>query len=507
MRSPKSHYLLQLILMSLLLLVCAAQLSAADGNNADGNNADDAPRKVELLLPEDAGELWRLGFAALQYRDEELANEYRHLASGIPRLFMDSFSELERRVYLEEERAALADKTVKAAQRDAGLRLKELRDRRDAVVFARLARRERQEREAALAEQVRTAEMELARIMRYDPGQFEFPHEASILFVEEASGVLAASAHPARTVREAELDALVYGSLEAIGEYLHLELSLFSGALGHDLGSVSLTAFPEELASLLHEMEDELAALLLGREVARVRVSPGHEDVAVFLNDDLLGYGNVEQRFLSPGSYEVRIQGRNLPTQTRELSLEAWATAELVFELEPVESRGIIVESLPSGADVYSDSVWIGRTPLRVELGESNEHIVLLRDGFYRSQFILGATTPDEVQRDLALDRGGEGGLIERRRNAFYTAFGLFVLSVPVALLSNGVYENLSTMVPPDGTRAPGLSESEADHLRRQRDMAYYATWGGVAVATGLFVTSAIQLGRYVRAAQASHTR
>lgn len=111
------------------------------------------------------------------------------------------------------------------------------------------------------------------------------------------------------------------------------------------------------------------------------------------------------------------------------------------------------------------------------------------------------------IQRDLELNRGSEAALIERRRNAFYTAFGFFVLSVPVALLSNGVYENLSTMVPPNGTQAPGLSDAEADHLRRQRDIAYYTTWGGVGLSAGLFVTSAIQLGRYIRAAQASHTR
>ncbi len=497
MRSPKSHSLQRLIFIAALLTMCVAPLTAADK----------AAREVEALLPEDAGELWRLGFAILVFDDEELGSEHRHLATGIPLLLKDNFSELERRVYQEGERAALSEKTVKAAQRDAGRRLKELRDRRDAVVFTRLNRREREERQASLAEQVRTAEMELARIMRYDPGQLDFPYEASIRFANNDAGVLAATARPASIVREEGLDALVHGSLAAIGEYLHLEVALFSEALGHDLGRVSLTALPEELASLLHELEDDLAALLLGREVARVRVSPGRGDVAVFLNDELLGYGEVEQRFLPPGSYEVRIEGRNLSTQTRELSLEPRARAELAFELEPVETRGIIVESVPSGADVYSDSVWIGRTPLRVELGASNEHIVLLRDGFYRSQLILGGATPHEVQRDLELDRGGEGGLIERRRNSFYTAFGLFVLSVPVALLSNGIYENLSTMVPPDGSQAPGLRDSEADRLRRQRDLAYYATWGGVAVSTGLFVTSAIQLGRYVRAAQASHTR
>ncbi|TVR85705.1 MAG: PEGA domain-containing protein [Spirochaetaceae bacterium] len=497
MRSPKSHHLPQLVFIPLLLIMCVAPLTAVDK----------APREVEALLPEDAGELWRLGFASLAFDAEELGSEYRHLATGIPLLLMNDFSELERRVYQEEERAAMSEKTVKAAQRDAGRQLKELRDQRDAVVFARLSRREREERQASLAAQVRTAEMELARIMRYDPGRLEFPQEGGIELVNKAAGVLASSARPARIVREEGLDALVYGSLTTIGEYLHLEVALYSEALGRDLGRVTLTALPEELASLLHELEDDLGALLLGREVARVRVSPGRGDVAVFLNDELLGYGEVEQRFVPPGLHEVRIEGRNLPVQTRTLSLAPRARAEMVFEPEPEETRAIIVESMPSGADVYSDSVWIGRTPLRVELGESNEHIVLLRDGFYRSQLILGAATPNEVQRDLEIDRGGEGGLIERRRNSFYTAFGLFVLSVPVALLSNGIYENLSTMVPPDGGRAPGLSDSEADRLRRQRDIAYYATWGGVAVSTGLFVTSAIQLGRYVRAAQASHTR
>lgn len=496
------HDALCLMIMMALFLACVIPLGAVDNPNAANG-----PRRAEDLLPEDVGELWRLGFAKLQFQEGSLAEEYRHLSSSIPRLFMDQFSELERRVYQEPERAAVSRQAVRAAQLDAGRRLKELRDQRDEVVFARVARQERADRESSLAEQVRTAEMELARILRYDPGQLDLPHEAEIHFAGSEDGLFSESADPARTVREEDLDALVYGSLEPIGEYLHLKMAVFSGAQGRDLGSVSLTALPEELTTLLHELEDELAALVLGREVARVRISPGRQDVAVFLDDELLGYGNVEQRFLSPGLYKVRIQGRNLPSQTRQVSLDAGDREELVFELDPVETRGIILESLPSGADVYSDSVWLGRTPLRVELGESNEHIVLLRDGFYRSQLILGATSSDVIQRDLELNRGSEAALIEQRRNAFYTAFGFFVLSVPVALLSNGVYENLSTMVPPNGTQAPGLSDAEADHLRRQRDIAYYTTWGGVGLSAGLFVTSAIQLGRYIRAAQASHTR
>ncbi|MCA1753408.1 MAG: PEGA domain-containing protein [Spirochaeta sp.] len=497
MRYPKGRNLAHLVILLALLLVWGAPLGAADTT----------PRNVDELLPADAGEIWRLGFAALTYKDEALADEHKHLSSGIPLLLVDTFSELEQRMYTDEERAALAQDTLQIAQRDVGLRLKELRDRRDAVMFTQLSRREREDRYATLAGQVRTAEMELARLVRYDPDRVELPFESRIQFVEDETGVRQAASRPAKAAREAKLDGLVYGSLEPVGEYLYLELALYSEVLDRDLGRVSLTALPEELASLLYELEDELAALLLGRDVARLAVSSGREDIAVFLDDELLGYGNVERRFLLPGRYAVRIEGRNLPTQSKQINLEAQTRSELVFELEPVETSGIIVESLPSGADVYSDSVWIGRTPLRVELGESDEHIVLLRKGFYRSQFILGTETPTAVQRDLELDRGGEGGLIEDRRNGFYMAFGLFVLSVPIAVLSNGVYENLSTMVPPGGGQAPGLSESEADRLRRQRDMAYYATWGGVAVSTGLFVTSAIQLGRYIRAAQAAHTR
>ncbi len=497
MRYRRHWNLTRLVILLSLLLLWGAPLGAADTQ----------PRDADELLPEDAGEIWRLGFAALTYQDQELADEHEHLSSGIPLLLVDTFSELELRVYTDEERAALAQDTVQVAKRDVGLRLKELRDRRDAVVFTQLSREERQERYESLAPQVRTAEMELARLARYDADQVEIPVESRIQLVEDETRVLQAASRPAQTAREANLDGLVYGSLEPVGEYLYLELALYSEVLDRDLGHVSLTALPEELSSLLYELEDELAALLLGRDVARLSVSSGREDIAVFLDDELLGYGNVERRFLLPGRYEVRIEGRNLPMQSKQINLEAQTRSELEFALEPAETSGRIVESLPSGADVYSDSVWIGRTPLRVELGESDEHIVLLRKGFYRSQFILGAETSTAVQRDLELDRGGTGRLIEDRRNGFYMAFGFFVLSVPIAFLSNGVYENLSTMVPPDGGRAPGLSESEADRLRRQRDMAYYATWSGAAVSTGLFVASAIQLGRYIRAAQAATTR
>jgi len=201
MRYLKGWNLTRLVILLALLLLWGAPLGADDIQ----------PRDAEELLPEDAGEIWRLGFAALTYDDEELADEHKHLSSGIPLLLVDTFSELEQRVYTDEERAALAQATVQVAQRDAGLRLKELRDRRDAVVFTQLSRGEREERYASLAPQVRTAEMELARLVRYDTNQVELPFESRIQFVEDETGVLQATSRPAQTAREAKLDGLVYG--------------------------------------------------------------------------------------------------------------------------------------------------------------------------------------------------------------------------------------------------------------------------------------------------------
>jgi hypothetical protein len=98
-----------------------------------------------------------------------------------------------------------------------------------------------------------------------------------------------------------------------------------------------------------------------------------------------------------------------------------------------------------------------------------------------------------------------QAALVDERRAGFYQAFGAFVLSLPVPIVFNGLYQGVLSIFPADASDNPQLSRDENARLARRGTVYFYVSRGGMFISAGLFVNLAVQLGRYIDASQYKH--
>jgi hypothetical protein len=173
--------------------------------------------------------------------------------------------------------------------------------------------------------------------------------------------------------------------------------------------------------------------------------------------------------------------------------------------LETPQGDAITIESDPPGAAVYVESSWRGTTPLAFARPVREVPFRMTLDGYNEAFGALGPGSPSTVRRTLVPAAVDQAVLVEERRDAFYGAFGAFILSLPIPIIFNGLTQSIVSLFPPDGSANPELSAEENRRLATLGTVYFYVSRGGLFVSTGLFVNLAVQLSRYVEASQYKH--
>ena len=268
-------------------LICAA-LALSIGGSGEAQEQEDRP---EVTDPRGS---YVVGFSELSA--VELPAEYRYLASSLPRLLVESFdsgadSEISH-IYSTGERVSYAESLI-GRERELALRaLSSAVRQRDALLFEKDVTSDRRDR---AEEAVTNARATLDGLELMDPSELEIELEKPLEFWSgrELGRLLDAvpvddDLKPApegldEVARGADLDLLIWGTVEEIQGYLKVDFYAYSPYGAQiDLADAGTVALPSDIGQEAEIIAGEIAAALLGRSWGSVHIETDVSDAAIF---------------------------------------------------------------------------------------------------------------------------------------------------------------------------------------------------------------------------------
>ncbi|MEE8441103.1 MAG: PEGA domain-containing protein, partial [Spirochaetia bacterium] len=387
---------------------------------------------------------------------------------------------------------------------------------RDLLLFERNVTTDQRER----ADQtVTTARATLEGLELLDPSALELNSEKPLAFWSGRAAGRLLDAVPvndelepdpeglAEIARGADLDLLIWGTVEEIQGYLKVDFYAYSPYGAEiDLADAGTVALPSDIGREAEIIAGEIAAVLLGRPWGSVHVETNLDAAAIFVDGDLAGYGQASARYLSLGEVEVEVTANGYRTERRTVAVTDRQTTAIVLEMEQLVNRVVRIESAPAGADVYVDSVWAGRTPLQLNVPDGQSVVRLRRDGYLESRFVLTGDGPDRVARVLLPGSLNWADEIRLKRGGFYRSLTWFVLSVPVTMILNGVYLSVQSAWPPPGVPVD-VTPANLATFGQIGNIFYWASSGALLVNLGLLVNVGINLFEYIDVGEGAHNQ
>ncbi|MFO8063523.1 MAG: PEGA domain-containing protein [Spirochaetota bacterium] len=498
------------------LLVCTATLALLCAGNLQAGGTSEAEPDIEA--PEDPREEYVVGFQVFDSQGISQANP--ELAHTIPRLLREEMSQLPERRLSDTEREAQAQALLEEAVVEAGAKVDERVDRLGELRFDTGREDKRTERVEAAREDLEAARAELAAFEALDTSAVDIERTKPLSFpgesaddsaggpaegaVTEGTQPFAVDRYPRRLSREEDLDLLITGHIEEVEDTLVVRTEVYSRFLERVVHEQRTAGAPGDTEALLESLREELAEELLGRPWGRLSITSSLDDAAIYVDDRLVGFGEVTLSYTRTGTRDVRASQEGFDDEQQEVEVSRFETTSVELEFPEPESGEVRLESRPEGADVYVGSIWQGVTPLTLQRPADLETAILSREGYLDEKVVLSNQAPHEITRELVPDQGDWPAIVEDRRDSFYSAFGWFALSLPFPVMLNGMYQDIAALYP-GGTPSSELSRSEAERLATTANAMLWSARGTTAVSAGLFVNMMVQLVKYIRAGQYAH--
>ena len=443
---------------------------------------------------------WNVGISLL--RTETPADNDTVLLSTaalIPRLIADSLTDIADHRLSSPERRALAEEQLKQEIRSASDTLASLRNKRDRMFFQPNIDTESLRLQD---EKIREARDNLSLRQQYRPEDVQVPEVLPVVFsgsggVEasvEDGGLMNVQNFDADSFRRYQkLDVLIYGNLSRVGDYFGLQI-LACGVDGTEIlweGAVGEAGLKTAAA----EAADRAKSLLLGRPWASLTVAVRPRDAVISLNGNIVGVGTWSSGNLSPGAYSLEFTSPGHQPLVREIRLEEEQVLVLDPVLETAEQMAVLVQTVPTGADVYLGSFWMGRTPLSLTLPDRVRSLSFSKDG-YRSRTL--PFYPDSARLTVPLENNLSDPVeeLDRSRKKLQNSIAWFSLSLAPTIVLLGIsqnyaYKNLNSTDPQD------INDSYYAYQTTRGIM-----FGTLGVNALLLTNVLIKLSRYLKAAE-----
>ncbi len=479
-----------------ILLFCAGTEGYALGLG------EKEPPWLELLPVDEQSEVV-VAFAELEGGD--MAREYDYLRFSIPRVVLQRVEVLKEHDLPPPEAQAIQNRIYSDAVGSLGSELDNLLAERDAVVFSEETRDERRARYRELRDEIDAVREDRRLLGQAEPRFVELVDPKTVTFRREEPNLLPPGRRLSILAEEYSADFVIGGRIEERDGYLFLEMEAYNALSQQPVTLGGTAGRVEDIYDLLDPVVDEVATLLLGRPWGRLTVRSGIDDALILVEGKPVGYGSADVSFLEPGNTRVRIVAQGEEVYQTDVVVEPFGSVVVAPEIAMPDAERVALTSDPPGADVYIDSIWTGRTPLLLDRPLSTRTAILSKEDYLDGKVLLGPESPNLITKPLVEDIVDWETEIQQRRDGFYRSLGWFVVSLPLPILLNGMYNSVASLYV-DG-RPPGLTDSASDDLVGRANTLLWATRGTAAFSAGLFVNLLIQLGRYIRAGQSFHGR
>ena len=248
-----------------------------------------------------------------------------------------------------------------------------------------------------------------------------------------------AAGGPQATVAGKHIDLLVYGSLEPVGAYVAVDLSVYDAALGRLVYSARSYAAPADPAPLARDLGERICRIVAGRPYARLDLVARPDAAVLSVDGKALDASTRRLYLFERSTLRVSAAAPGMVPLETAVDIDLGERKQVSLELKAALLGTARIDTAPSGLPVYVDGMFAGRSPLELPLS-GERSVVAARSGedaMATSVLPPGGDVsivlvPDSSAKDLV-------ALVDRRRDAFYDALGLFVLSLPPTSISYGL--------------------------------------------------------------------
>lgn len=466
----------------------------------------------EDYLPSERLDAFRLGYAA--FTGGELNPESTYLLTSIPRRMAEWMKNIDLHVLNEDEIRAYREEILARGVKNIAEKINSLRRERDRLLFTPNSPEAYGEKYEELTRSIREMEDLLEKLETYPVEEILVPRELPLrhntrsgemlppVFREspEEKGYLPLlEAYAA----ENKLQALLWGVLRKARDYLILEIHYYNDLTGEDRVVLRDAGLPGDIPAIVDTAVTETAEIILGRAWGTLTVRPSVESAEVRVNGGLAGFGETRVPFIKPGTAKIEVTAPGYLEYSTSVEIESEQERVVEPVLTPAEQKTVTVQSVVP-ADVYLKSQPLGTLPRELPLPPVTVPGRVVQEEFKDSLFVLTPDIEDGADLTVPLDPAvlDPEEEFRRSRKFFYRSFGFFVLSVPIPLVLNGVYQNY----------AMGYYQTEEGTEERRRfanlgNGLYYGYLGGIFISGVLLVNTVLKLINFIDTASEFHSR
>ena len=367
-----------------------------------------------------------------------------------------SLSNLDFRLRGEDESDYYRDYAWAKSRSTAAKLLAEKRDERDLLLYKGDPSWKYRKNLKALDAAIAAFEEELAIIDDLAPAVEAKP--AFRLVNANQNGNYPLPPKPGREFRfctEQNADAFLTGTLSEYHGRIYLSIrmyTLYSRSYSYE---DEILFSSEDLNEAMDEITIRLAAAVSETVPSAVLVHAAPENAMVLVDSALLGLGETGVKTYSPGNVEVAAVADNYKPISFPLELKSGELAELYINLTPLGTMAFDVD-VPgnSGSRVFLGGLYVGETPLTLELPKSQYSYVSVETpagnvgtAVYRdnslvkgsAKFVRNDDTSGAAVFGTRVPVSPEEKRVDRARRGFYGAYGAFWILLPAGLLTAGV--------------------------------------------------------------------
>ena len=293
-------------------------------------------------------------------------------------------------------------------------------------------------------------------------------------------------------------DQAVYGTLETIDRWLFLSVSIYNYVTGENREIYAGLTDPEDINNTADSVSAMVKEVVSGRTPPVLIVKGSPADAFFNLNggEDYLAGSPVTD--LTSGNYSLTVHRKGYEDEKKSIQLKEGENTKVEYSLKRKYSGFAVISTVPSGADMYMDSVWMGRSPLILEDPVLPSYLKVEKEGYISTGRMLEdkqdnknisiILTPSKVKKDQ---------IRENRRKKFYNSLGMFIVSLAVPVVSYGISSDYGYAFN-SSIQSYSIPDSESERLMSMSNTWYSVYLGGMFVSASLFIDMAIKLGNYI---------
>lgn len=301
----------------------------------------------------------------------------------------------------------------------------------------------------------------------------------------------------ADTASDEDLDLIVYGSIEEVDDYYYIEFKVWNNIIGRDIAVWKSAVRYDELEKEIIPGIEELKTAILGREWAALKVESSPNSM-IYIDGNFAGIGRIGDKQLEPGPHYITVRQAGFESVEQELELGAREIKIISLDTEIRVERKVIFQTYPQGADLYLDSVWVGKTPVNAEIQTFPTAVRLSMDGWEDKEFFVERDSEPLIDINLKPDTADRSSWVDNNRSRFYASMGAFIMSIPLTAFCYGGLEQTALAYNTEYDTNGLTNLDELNRLQSLNKAVYAAYLASLGLNIILFFDTIFQAVDYV---------